>query len=74
VAAEPLPDPDILLNKNRMPERFALARDNKLPTEVMMDISRTCGDRRDDHRSAAGTQCQSEAGDHRGTAGNELID
>ena len=35
------PDPDILLNKNRMPERFALARDNKLPTEVMMDISRT---------------------------------
>jgi phosphoribosylaminoimidazole-succinocarboxamide synthase len=24
-----------------MPERFALARDNKLPTEVMMDISRT---------------------------------
>jgi hypothetical protein len=29
---------------------------------VMMDISRTCGDRRDDHRSAAGTQCQSEAG------------
>lgn len=35
------PDPDILLNKNRMPERFALARDNKLPTEVMMDISHT---------------------------------
>ncbi len=35
------PDPDILLNKNRMPERFALARDNKLPTEVMMDISNT---------------------------------
>ncbi|QYJ92284.1 phosphoribosylaminoimidazolesuccinocarboxamide synthase [Shewanella spartinae] len=35
------PDPDILLNKERMPERFALARDNKLPTEVMMDISNT---------------------------------
>ncbi len=35
------PDPDILLNKNRMLERFALARDNKLPTEVMMDISHT---------------------------------
>ena len=35
------PDPDILLNKDRMPERVALARDNLLPTEVMMDISRT---------------------------------
>jgi phosphoribosylaminoimidazole-succinocarboxamide synthase len=35
------PDPDILLNKDRMPERAALARDNALPTEVMMDISRT---------------------------------
>ncbi len=35
------PDPDILLNKNRMDERMALARDNDLPTEVMMDISRT---------------------------------
>lgn len=35
------PDPDILLNKERMPERFALARDNKLPTDVMMDISNT---------------------------------
>ncbi|MDO2947612.1 phosphoribosylaminoimidazolesuccinocarboxamide synthase [Aeromonas simiae] len=35
------PDPDILLNKNRMEERFALARDNQLPVEVMMDISRT---------------------------------
>jgi phosphoribosylaminoimidazole-succinocarboxamide synthase len=35
------PDPDILLNKDRMPERAALARDNQLPTEVMMDISRT---------------------------------
>ncbi|MGL5287290.1 phosphoribosylaminoimidazole-succinocarboxamide synthase [Aeromonas sp. RU39B] len=35
------PDPDILLNKNRMEERFGLARDNKLPVDVMMDISRT---------------------------------
>jgi len=35
------PDPDILLNKDRMPEREALARDNALPTAVMMDISRT---------------------------------
>ena len=34
-------EPDILLNKDRMPERAALARDNALPTEVMMDISRT---------------------------------
>lgn len=35
------PDPDILLNKDRMPERAALARNNKLPEAVMMDISRT---------------------------------
>ncbi|RTR39712.1 phosphoribosylaminoimidazolesuccinocarboxamide synthase [Shewanella canadensis] len=35
------PDPDILLNKERMPERFALARDNKLPQSVMLDISNT---------------------------------
>lgn len=35
------PDPDILLNKDRMPERNALARDNALPTEVMLEISRT---------------------------------
>ncbi|WP_028772963.1 phosphoribosylaminoimidazolesuccinocarboxamide synthase [Shewanella waksmanii] len=35
------PDPDILLNKNRMQERLALATDNKLPTSVMMDISNT---------------------------------
>lgn len=34
-------DPDILLNKDRMPEREALARDNALPTEVLMDVSRT---------------------------------
>ena len=35
------PDPDILLNKGRMPERQALARDNALPTEVLMAVSKT---------------------------------
>lgn len=35
------PDPDILLNKDRMPERQALARDNALPEAVLMDVSRT---------------------------------
>jgi phosphoribosylaminoimidazole-succinocarboxamide synthase len=35
------PDPDILLNKERMPEREALARDNALPAAVMMNISAT---------------------------------
>ncbi|MFT6734893.1 MAG: phosphoribosylaminoimidazole-succinocarboxamide synthase [Polaribacter sp.] len=35
------PEPDILLNKNRMPERQALARDNDLPEEVLMKISST---------------------------------
>lgn len=35
------PDPDILLNKNRMPEREALARDNALPVEVLMQLSKT---------------------------------
>lgn len=35
------PDPDILLNKGRMDERQALARDNALPTEVIEQISRT---------------------------------
>jgi len=35
------PDPDILLNKNRMPEREALARDYELPESVIMDISST---------------------------------
>ncbi|GAB3093441.1 phosphoribosylaminoimidazolesuccinocarboxamide synthase [Aestuariicella hydrocarbonica] len=34
-------DPDILLNKDRMDERSALARDNELPLEALMDISRT---------------------------------
>lgn len=35
------PDPDILLNKARMPERQALARDNALPVDMMMAVSRT---------------------------------
>lgn len=35
------PDPDILLNKERMEERSALARDNELPLEALLDISRT---------------------------------
>ena len=35
------PDPDILLNKQRMDERQALARDNDLPEEVLMKISST---------------------------------
>ncbi|UPQ89099.1 phosphoribosylaminoimidazolesuccinocarboxamide synthase [Vibrio sinaloensis] len=35
------PDPGILLNKERMDEREALARDNALPVDALMDISRT---------------------------------
>ncbi|WP_016954568.1 phosphoribosylaminoimidazolesuccinocarboxamide synthase [Catenovulum agarivorans] len=35
------PDPDILLNKDRMDERSALARDNALPVEVLMQVSKT---------------------------------
>lgn len=35
------PDPDILLNKNRMDERFALAKHNSLPQEEIMKISKT---------------------------------
>ena len=35
------PDPDILLNKDRMPERMALARDNALPAAVLMAVSET---------------------------------
>ncbi len=38
------PDPDILLNKSRMNEREALARDNFLPTEVLMNVSKTYTD------------------------------
>ncbi|GAA0822116.1 phosphoribosylaminoimidazolesuccinocarboxamide synthase [Colwellia asteriadis] len=35
------PDPDILLNKDRMAEREALARDNALPVDVLMNVSKT---------------------------------
>ncbi|MEC6833528.1 phosphoribosylaminoimidazolesuccinocarboxamide synthase [Photobacterium toruni] len=34
------PDPDILLNKERMPERFALAANNALPQDILMQISK----------------------------------
>ncbi|WEM43582.1 phosphoribosylaminoimidazolesuccinocarboxamide synthase [Photobacterium sp. DA100] len=34
------PDPDILLNKDRMDERFALARDNELPVDALMNLSK----------------------------------
>jgi len=33
------PEPDIMLNKDRMEERKALARDNALPASVLMDAS-----------------------------------
>lgn len=35
------PDPDILLNKDRMDERQALAKDNALPESVLMAVSKT---------------------------------
>ena len=35
------PEPDILLNKARMEERTALARDNALPTEMLIKVSET---------------------------------
>jgi phosphoribosylaminoimidazole-succinocarboxamide synthase len=35
------PVPDILLNKERMPERQALATENALPVEVLMQVSKT---------------------------------
>lgn len=35
------PDPDILLNKDRMEERAALAKNNELPPEVLMTVSET---------------------------------
>lgn len=35
------PDPDILLNKGRMHERNALARDNALTLEMLMQVSET---------------------------------
>jgi len=38
------PDPDILLNKDRMEERKALAKDNALPVSVLMEVSNTYTD------------------------------
>merc|ERR1711920_75464 len=38
------PDPDILLNKDRMEERRALAKDNALPESVLMEVSKTYTD------------------------------
>ena len=35
------PEPDILLNKNRMNERNALARDNQLPAAIFKPVSET---------------------------------
>lgn len=35
------PDPDILLNKDRMPERAELAKNNALPAEVLNEVSNT---------------------------------
>jgi len=35
------PDPDILLNKDRMGERAKLARDNELPENILRDTSKT---------------------------------
>ncbi len=35
------PEPDILLDKNRMEERTALAKNNELPESVLMQVSET---------------------------------
>jgi phosphoribosylaminoimidazole-succinocarboxamide synthase len=35
------PDPDILLNKDRMDERYALAANNELPAEILDAVSQT---------------------------------
>ena len=35
------PEPDILLDKSRMDERLALARDNALPADILMEVSQT---------------------------------
>jgi phosphoribosylaminoimidazole-succinocarboxamide synthase len=35
------PDPDVLLNKNRMEERLEFARNTVLPTQMMLDVSET---------------------------------
>ncbi|WP_257264534.1 phosphoribosylaminoimidazolesuccinocarboxamide synthase [Endozoicomonas sp. ONNA2] len=38
------PDPDILLNKERMPQREALARHHALPESALMDLAKTYTD------------------------------
>merc|ERR1712159_948956 len=38
------PDPDILLNKDRMEERKKLAQNNLLPQSVLMEVSKTYAD------------------------------
>ena len=43
-AAQALPGPDILLNKDRVKGHKALAKYNALPISVPMDVSRTCCD------------------------------
>jgi phosphoribosylaminoimidazole-succinocarboxamide synthase len=35
------PDPDILVNKDRMSERYELAKNNELPQEIMSKVSDT---------------------------------
>jgi phosphoribosylaminoimidazole-succinocarboxamide synthase len=35
------PDPDVLINKNRMDERYRFARDTVLPAQMMLDVSKT---------------------------------
>jgi len=38
------PDPDVLLNKDRMEERALLAKDNTLPAHLLMEVSATYTD------------------------------
>ena len=35
------PDPDVLINKNRMDERYRFAEETILPAQMMLDVSRT---------------------------------
>ena len=35
------PDPDVLINKNRMDERYRFASDTVLPARMMLDVSKT---------------------------------
>ena len=36
-----VPDADLLVNKNRMQERYQFASDNLLPAEMMLDVAHT---------------------------------